>query len=383
MDFFDFSPARGGRVSAARFASATGPTEVHLCALPAPGPTFEDQLASLCEAYEGALLDLGLLPESAVFVRLFVSDAANQVEVARRFEDRIHGGVGVSVSTIQQPPGDRKIALWAHHVAISGGDPKVEAIPSGARLRRHNLTHLWLSGLGGPGSVADQTRHAFGTLIEALGVQGASLRDHAVRTWIYVRDIDRNYGEMVQARRELFERHGLSSRTHTLASTGIEGCTHDPNALVTLDAYAIAGLDPGQVRFLHAPSHLGPAAAYGLTFERGTRIDLGDRVHTFISGTASIDPTGQTLHLGDVKLQTERATANVRALLDDAGAKLSDVAMLLAYLRDPTDLPLVEECLRASFEGIPMLFLAARVCRPGWLVEIECIAITTATMPAR
>src|ERR671939_2083204 len=77
------------------------------------------------------------------------------------------------------------------------------------------------------GSPAAQTRGIFNGLIDILAREGGTLRDHCVRTWIYLKDVDVFYQGMVDSRRELFARHGLTEETHYIASTGIEGaCAH-------------------------------------------------------------------------------------------------------------------------------------------------------------
>ena len=76
---------------------------------------------------------------------------------------------------------------------------------------------------------------------------------------------------MVEARTELFARHGLTRETHYLASTGIEGsCSHRYDT-VLMDAYSILGLAPQQVSYLNDFDRLCATKDYNVTFERGTR----------------------------------------------------------------------------------------------------------------
>ena len=98
-----------------------------------------------------------------------------------------------------------------------------------------------------------------------------------------------NYAGVIKGRKEEFVCLGLTENTHYLASTGIQGQIADSRSLVLLDAYAVDGLQAGQIRFLHAPEYLNPTYEYGVTFERGTAVEYGDRKHIFVSGTASID----------------------------------------------------------------------------------------------
>lgn len=361
-----------------------GAEEVHLHATPAASGGFDEQLRSLEAVYARSLAALGLDGASAVFRRVFLSDAANQEHRVR--DSRLGSGDGpLALSIVQQPPlPARKIALWAYHVKERAPLAKAPA-PGGVALRRGALEHVWTAGLGGAGAPAAgsaaQTREAFDAYEGLLAERRTTLADGVVRTWLFVQGIDRNYQGMVDARRELFAARGLTADTHFIASTGIEGRCADHRRVVLCDAYAIAGLDPRQVDYLTAPRQLGPTAMYGVTFERGTRVRHGDRSHVLISGTASIDPEGRTVHVGDVRRQVERTLDNVDGLLADAGAAPEHVAQMLVYLRDPADVAAVEAAVSARAPSTPALYLLAPVCRPSWLVEIECIAIVPGAEP--
>jgi len=126
---------------------------------------------------------------------------------------------------------------------------------------------------------------------------------------------------------------------------------------------------------LHAASNLNPTCEYGVTFERGTCIQYGDRRHIFISGTASIDNQGKIVHLQHLDKQIERMMENVLALLSEAEAGWQDVAHLVVYLRDIADYENTRIYFEKNFPKMPFIILLAPVCRPGWLVEVECSAI--------
>ena len=66
---------------------------------------------------------------------------------------------------------------------------------------------------------------------------------------------------------------------------------------------------------------------------------------------------------------------NVEALLAEAECTYNDVGYLLVYLRDTADYIVVKEMFEERFPDIPKVFLLAPVCRQGWLVEMECMAI--------
>jgi enamine deaminase RidA (YjgF/YER057c/UK114 family) len=70
------------------------------------------------------------------------------------------------------------------------------------------------------------------------------------------------------------------------------------------------------------------------SFSRGMRIALGELVILLISGTASIDENGQTVHVGDSRAQQRRTYQNITALLEAEGATWKDIVRTTCYLRD-------------------------------------------------
>ena len=247
----------------------------------------------------------------------------------------------------------------------------------------HNgYLHIWNIGMctqqGGPGR---QTGALLDNYEARLRDKGLTIADNCVRTWFFIKNIDDNYKEMVEARKSYFEKTGLTPKTHYITSTGICGEPTVPSACVQMDAYAIDGLDKKQLRYLYAKTHLNPTYEYGVTFERGSRIDYGDRTHVFISGTASINNKGEVLHIGDVEAQTLRMWENVGKLLEEACSSFKDLAQIIVYIRNAGDYEKVSKMFEESFPQIPYVITLAPVCRPTWLIEMECIAVKAAKNP--
>ena len=190
-----------------------------------------------------------------------------------------------------------------------------------------------------------------------------------------MRDIDCQYHDVVVARNEVFARQGLTKDTHYIASTGIEGASACAGALVAADFLSVQGAQASSVRYLTAPGYLNPTHEYGVAFERGTAIDLPGGRHYFISGTASIDHRGQCVHEGDVETQAGRLFMNIEQLLRDGGATLRDVRYFIVYLRDVADAPVIRRYMALRFPHVPCLLTLGRVCRPQWLIEVECVAV--------
>jgi 2-iminobutanoate/2-iminopropanoate deaminase len=129
-------------------------------------------------------------------------------------------------------------------------------------------------------------------------------------------------------------------------------------------------------------SVLNEAYAYGSAFSRGMRIDLNGLIILLISGTASIDDEGRTVHVGDLRAQTRRTFDNITALLASEGATWHDIVRTTCYLRDiERDYKEFNEERTAFYQEQKLDPLPAStgiqviLCRPDLLVEIEAIAM--------
>ncbi len=129
---------------------------------------------------------------------------------------------------------------------------------------------------------------------------------------------------------------------------------------------------------------LNEAYAYAKpsSFSRGMRIDLGVVSILLISGTASIDENGRSVHLGDFPAQLRRTFDNISGLLASEGATWHDIVRTSCYLRDiDRDYDTFNAGRTAFFaeQGLDPLpastGIQAHLCRPELLVEIEAIAM--------
>lgn len=357
----------GVRVEYASFRPGKGAGEWHAMLHVDPrNELFEGQLRRIYAA-EDRLIQLADF-EGAQYVlkRYFLSDSANQQPLMREEPS-------LAVSVIQQQPLDgSKIAVWLYLVS----DARLSVENGALVARRNGYEHIWHMGMvSTEGDSARQTDTILNEYEQLLQKFGATLAEHCIRTWFFVRDVDTQYAGLVSARRENFIREGLTPETHYIASTGIGGGPAETKALVQMGAYALKGFQSGQQRYLYAKTHLNPTYEYGVTFERGTRMEYGDRSHVFISGTASINNKGEVVHVGDVCQQTKRMWENVEMLLKEGGMDFGDVMHLVVYLRDTADYEMVRGMFHERFPSVPTVITLAPVCRPAWLIEMECVAV--------
>jgi enamine deaminase RidA (YjgF/YER057c/UK114 family) len=147
---------------------------------------------------------------------------------------------------------------------------------------------------------------------------------------------------------------------------------------------SLAGLTI-QKRAISNPDVLNEAYAYARpsSFSRGMRIDLGELAILLISGTASIDERGNSVHIGDFRGQMRRTLHNITGLLAAENATWRDVVRTTCYLRDiDRDYEVFNQERTAFYTELGLnplpasTGIQAKLCRPELLVEIEAIAIS-------
>ena len=137
-------------------------------------------------------------------------------------------------------------------------------------------------------------------------------------------------------------------------------------------------------RAVSNPAVLNEAFEYAKpsSFSRGLRLEFGNVLVILISGTASIDERGVSIHIGDFRAQCKRVFSNIEALLAEEGATWNDVVKTSCFLRDiERDYEAFNEERTAFYraKGLDPLpasiGIQAILCRPELLVEIEAMAV--------
>jgi enamine deaminase RidA (YjgF/YER057c/UK114 family) len=131
------------------------------------------------------------------------------------------------------------------------------------------------------------------------------------------------------------------------------------------------------------PAALNEAYDYPrrVAFSRGMRVELDSCVTIYVSGTASVDENGKSIHIGDVRAQTRRAFTNIASLLASEGADWHDIVRTTCYLKDFVNYDAFNDVRNAFYEEQELdplpasTCIQATLCRPELLVEIEAIAI--------
>ena len=336
--------------------------------------SYAEQLEALCTRFT---IEQQKLTAKTVFKRYFLSDAANQTLDLKKYES---SQPEYALSIVEQAPvNGTKVALWC--ILMTGVETKNN--PSGLfEVSYGGYRHLYsASNYNLAQGSEEQTRQLFEHYISQLSQEGCTLADNCIRTWFFVNDIDNNYAGVVNARNDVFKTQNLTENTHFIASTGIGGRQANPLVLSQLDTYAVAGIKQEQIKYLYAADKMNRTSEYGVSFERATAVDYADRRQVFVSGTASINNKGDIVHVGDIRKQCLCMWENVEALLAEADSDWTDVSEIVCYLRDFADFIVVDRMFNEKFsnvgtnkKSIPYLLVHAPVCRPGWLIEMECMA---------
>jgi len=99
----------------------------------------------------------------------------------------------------------------------------------------------------------------------------------------------------------------------------------------------------------------------------------------FLRGQVGQDlETTEVVGVGDVEAQTERAMANIKMLVEEAGGKLEHIAKITIYIVDPRYREPVYRIVGKWLKGVfPVStgLVVSGFARPEWLVEVEAIAV--------
>jgi enamine deaminase RidA (YjgF/YER057c/UK114 family) len=219
----------------------------------------------------------------------------------------------------------------------------------------------------------EQARRTFELMEEALA--GAKMKfTHVVRTWIYLDSILEWYADFNEVRAAFYEEAGVFDR-FAPASTGV-GSANPAHTAVVADALAVkAKSDRVMIRPVPSPLQCS-ALDYGSSFSRAVEIGTPDCRRLLVSGTASIDPSGRTVHVGDVDAQVELTMRVVEKILESRRMRWEDVTRAIAYFKRSEDMAAFTRwAARRGFPQLPLVVAESDICRGDLLFEIDVDAV--------
>jgi enamine deaminase RidA (YjgF/YER057c/UK114 family) len=262
-----------------------------------------------------------------------------------------------------------------------------EGLPVGRAWNRNGSTFLILQdchGKNGPKhsnpTRPDQAETMFRRAERILRDEGFSYGD-VVRTWIYIADILDWYGDFNMARNRCYTDFGFlgpkggSSSAETLylpASTGIAGRNPAGSAAV-MDLFAVRHDAGSSVRVRHITgTRQRSPFRYGSAFSRAVVVDEPDGKLILVSGTASIDEEGKSVHPGDCRAQILQTLQVISTLVEPEGATLEDLCEATVFLKRKGDLPLyLDIAEEKGLSSAPAVHVVADVCRDELLFELD------------
>lgn len=229
------------------------------------------------------------------------------------------------------------------------------------------------------GNLADATEAAYRRL---LRFQAGSPYRHVWRMWNYVADINAGEGDEERYRQFCLGRaRAFAEEMADVPAIGYPAASAvgKRDSARTLEICWLASRSPGvtvenprQVSAYAYPRDYGPASP---SFSRATV--TADRL-LLVSGTASIVGHA-SMHAGNLADQIDETFRNIDALVERSTAErlirpapLDRDSIVKAYLRDASEAASVARELRRRLGPfVPMLLLAADICRSDLLIEIE------------
>ncbi|MBN2529596.1 MAG: hypothetical protein JXR76_24620 [Deltaproteobacteria bacterium] len=235
-----------------------------------------------------------------------------------------------------------------------------------------------LGGVTGEGDTpAEETRSL---LLRAFCIfsEAGFVPTDIARTWFYLDDILSWYDAFNHARSGIFKSWGLMPTESSCelllpASTGI-GVRNGFDQTVTADMLLVQSAQPHNlVQQLTNPGQKD-AFQYGSAFSRGAVIGSAEHRLLELSGTASINERGETIHVNDPNAQIECTLEKIGQLLSLENASLTQLSGGVAFCKDPSLAMPLQQSLKyrkIEMETFPLICVEADVCRDDLLFELD------------
>lgn len=261
----------------------------------------------------------------------------------------------------------------ARIIALSGTSPEFKRNESGSRLVSYKAgadEYCRALGITIPTNSRQLKDYTIANIEEMeilLGLCGMSFAD-VVRTWFYNRDILDWYADFNAGRTSFFNSRKVFDGLLP-ASTGI-GSPNPAGVPIQSAFIALRGAAAqGRVFEIESPLQCG-APKYGSSFSRAVEFDMPACKRIMVSGSASIDFVGNTVHFGDIKKQVKLTMEVIGAILESRGLSFADTVSSVAYCMRPEYIEAFREWMADNCE-IPCVPSYSTVCRSDLMFEVE------------
>jgi enamine deaminase RidA (YjgF/YER057c/UK114 family) len=228
-----------------------------------------------------------------------------------------------------------------------------------------------------PAGHTAQAQQMFTNVGLGLQAHGMAYPD-VVRTWIYVSRLLEWYRDLNRVRTAHYAQVGLGVKGGPAypASTGIQGRMADEECLMDVLALKSDGPAWAAAEPIRCSPRQDQSFNYGSAFSRGMTFRIEGRKTVHVSGTASINTSGASTHIGDAETQSLETLMSIAAILEAQGGSLHNITSATLFCKD-----------RAAWEAwnrvthllqvpaFPKVCVLADVCRHDLLVEMEAVAV--------
>lgn len=220
---------------------------------------------------------------------------------------------------------------------------------------------------------SQQTILTLEKLEAALNRAGMDMKN-LIRTWFFNDRILDWYDTFNAVRSRFYLERGVLDRMMP-ASTGIGG-KNPMHAALVAGAEAIVFLNENASAQAVASPLQNSAARYGSSFSRAVEVATPECRRLIVSGTASINEAGDTVHLNDIQGQITQTMKVIEALLVSRRMAWSDIVRGIVYVKNAIDAPAFQQYLAsASLPRMPLIVAQNDICRGNLLFEIEVDAV--------
>jgi len=234
-------------------------------------------------------------------------------------------------------------------------------------IRYIYLGDLLIKETGKPKS--EQATMIFNNIKEILAEYDFEMKD-IVRTWFYNSDIVDWYDEFNKIRTSFYLENKVISNL-VPASTGIDGISHQGDIVASLVAIK-QKLPKLKINEVKDSKLQNSATEYGSTFSRAVIIKGSELIKLTVSGTASINKKGETIHIGDTRKQIDHTINSITEILTQCSMDYSNVYRAFAYFKNPEDLDKNIEYMNKKIgNDIPIIPMNSKICRDDLLFEME------------
>ena len=214
-----------------------------------------------------------------------------------------------------------------------------------------------------------QTAQTFDNIKKALESTGMDFL-HIVRTWFYLDKLYDWYPEFNEIRTAFFRGQGVFDN-FIPASTGIGAGNLHGTSLVA-NVLAVKPKHPGvRVKSVSSPMQ-GEATEYKSSFSRAVEIQFPAYRQLYISGTASIDYKGVSIHIGNINRQIDETMKVVGQIIGSRSMDWGDAVRAIAYFKDIRHVAeFCDYCQKNQIPSFPVSYCQSDICRQELLFEIE------------